>query len=96
MDEIQFYVQECHLEVTVLKRILRNKYPDNEIYNKDLYNAIFKFKSDTQTKNDATMLVEYLVKLNAEDSEWYFKVDFEGIDNRLSKIFWMSPMQKRM
>src|SRR6266498_2651293 len=28
MEEIQFYVQECHLGATVLKRILRNKYPN--------------------------------------------------------------------
>ncbi|CAG8517271.1 10549_t:CDS:1 [Scutellospora calospora] len=32
-EEIQFYVQECQLESTVLKRILQNKFPDQEIYN---------------------------------------------------------------
>ncbi|CAB5390940.1 unnamed protein product [Rhizophagus irregularis] len=30
MEEIQFYVQECHLGASVLKRILRNKYPNQD------------------------------------------------------------------
>ncbi|CAB4445989.1 unnamed protein product [Rhizophagus irregularis] len=70
MKEIQFYVQEYHL---------------------DLYRAICKFKSNFQVKNDAATLIEYLKMLHEEDFEWYFQVDFEGIDNRLSKVFWMSP-----
>ncbi|EXX62892.1 hypothetical protein RirG_157450 [Rhizophagus irregularis DAOM 197198w] len=57
---------------------------------------ICRFKANIQIKNDAAALVEYLVKLHAENPEWYFKVDFESIDNRLSKIFWMSPEQKKM
>ena len=33
MEEIQFYIQECHLDTFVLKRILQNKYPNQDIYN---------------------------------------------------------------
>lgn len=33
IEEIQFYVQEYHLNVTVLKRILHNKYSNQDIYN---------------------------------------------------------------
>src|SRR5581483_6695805 len=95
-EEIKFFVQECHLGATVLKRILRKKFPDQEIYQQDLYNMIHKFKIDAQIKNDAVLLYEHLVKLQQEDSNWYFGVDFEGIDNRLSKIFWMSPDQKNL
>jgi hypothetical protein len=80
-------MSKCHLGVTVLKRILCNKYPNQDIYNQDLYCAIFKFKFNSQTKNNAATLIEYLKKLHEENSEWYFQVDFEGIDNRLSKIF---------
>uniref|UniRef100_U9UYS5 SWIM-type domain-containing protein n=1 Tax=Rhizophagus irregularis (strain DAOM 181602 / DAOM 197198 / MUCL 43194) TaxID=747089 RepID=U9UYS5_RHIID len=32
IKEIRFYVQECHLGATVLKRILRNKFPNQDIY----------------------------------------------------------------
>src|SRR6266496_3327759 len=96
MEEIQFYVQECYLGATVLKRILRNKYPNQDIYNQDLTSAICRFKSNAQIKNDAATLIEHLKKLHEEDSEWYFQVNLEGIDNRLSKIFWMSPKQRRM
>lgn len=95
-EEIQFYVQDCHLGATVLKRILRKKFPDQEIYDQDLYNMMHKFKTDALIKNDAIILYEQLVKLQQEDSNWYFNVDFEGVDNRLSRIFWMSPDQKHL
>ena len=70
MEKIQFYVQKCHLGTTVLKKILRKKYPDQDIYNQDLYNMICRFKTNIQIKNDAAMLVENLIKLHAEDAEF--------------------------
>ncbi|CAG8763319.1 20729_t:CDS:1, partial [Racocetra persica] len=45
MNEIKFYVQECQLEATVLKKILRKKYQHQDIYRQDLYNTIHKFKA---------------------------------------------------
>ncbi|CAG8478562.1 8344_t:CDS:2 [Dentiscutata erythropus] len=78
MNEIQFYVQECQLGATVLKKILRNKYPTQAIYRQDLYNAIQKFKANAQVKNDAATLLEHLIQLYSEDPESYFKVDFEN------------------
>ncbi|CAG8481463.1 1803_t:CDS:2 [Dentiscutata heterogama] len=53
-------LQECNLGATALKRILRNRFSDQEIYNRDLYNMISRFKADTQTKNDALTLYESL------------------------------------
>ena len=87
MEEIRFYVQECHLGATVLKRILRNKYPDQEVYNQDLYSAICKFKSNAQIKNDVATLIKHLKILHEGNPEWYFQVDLKRIDNRLSRIF---------
>ncbi|CAG8787153.1 20129_t:CDS:2 [Gigaspora margarita] len=95
-DKIRFYVQEYHLEITVLKRILQNKFSDQEIYDKDLYNMISRFKADVQIKNDALTLYKSLVKLQQKNLDWYFKVDFKDIDNRLSKIFWILPDQKSL
>ena len=74
MEEIQFYVQECHLGATGLKRILRKKYPDQDIYSQDLYNAICRFKANAQIKNDAAILLEHLVNLHANDPEWYLRL----------------------
>ncbi|CAG8539090.1 27710_t:CDS:2, partial [Racocetra persica] len=51
------------------KRILRNKYPNQEIYSKDLYKMIHKFKVDAQVKNDATTLYEHLSKLQQENPD---------------------------
>ncbi|CAG8772960.1 4948_t:CDS:2 [Cetraspora pellucida] len=77
MNEIKFYVQECQLEATVLKKILRKKYPDQDIYCQDLYNMIHKFKAGSQVKNDAATLLKHLIKLHSEDPEYYFKIKFE-------------------
>ncbi|CAG8828044.1 12674_t:CDS:2, partial [Gigaspora margarita] len=68
-DEIQFYVQECHFGARILKKILRIKFSDQEIYGRDLYNLINKFKADAQTKNDALTLYEHLLKLQQENSD---------------------------
>ncbi|CAB4429108.1 unnamed protein product [Rhizophagus irregularis] len=78
-EEICFLVQDCQLGATILKRILRKKFPDQEIYHQDLYNMIYKFKIDAQIKNDAVIFYEHVMKLQQEDSDWYFNVDFEGI-----------------
>ncbi|CAB4478687.1 unnamed protein product [Rhizophagus irregularis] len=68
IKEIRFYVQECHLDAaTVLKRILRNKFPNQDIYRQSLYDAIRKFKDSAQIKNDAITLLNRLIKLQQED-----------------------------
>ncbi|CAG8558431.1 14525_t:CDS:2 [Cetraspora pellucida] len=72
-EEFRFYVQECQLGATVLKRILQNKFPDQEIYNRDLYNMICKYRAEAQIKNDASTLYEYLSKVQQENPDWYFK-----------------------
>ncbi|CAG8744599.1 18620_t:CDS:2, partial [Rhizophagus irregularis] len=74
IKEIRFYVQECHLGATVLKRILRNKFPNQDIYRQSLYDAIRKFKDSAQIKNDAITLLNRLIKLQQEDPNWYFKL----------------------
>jgi len=94
MKEIQFYVQKCHLDATTLRQILRNKFSDQNNYCQDLYNVIRKFKTNAQIENDAATLVEWLIKLQQEDSEWYFKIDFEGINNKPSKIFGCYQIKK--
>ncbi|CAB5377005.1 unnamed protein product [Rhizophagus irregularis] len=76
IKEIRFYVQECHLDAaTVLKRILRNKFPNQDIYRQSLYDAIRKFKDSAQIKNDAITLLNRLIKLQQEDPNWYFKLE---------------------
>ena len=58
----------CHY----FKKVLRNKYPDQEIYNQNFYSMICRFKSNIQIKNDVATLIEHLKKLHEEDSEWYY------------------------
>ncbi|CAB4407838.1 unnamed protein product [Rhizophagus irregularis] len=95
MEEIQFYVQECHLGATVLKRILRNKYPNQDIYNQDLYSAICRFKSNAQIKNDAATLIEYLKKLHEEDSECRIVATAVVCDETVSTYKWILEQTMR-
>ncbi|CAG8651513.1 16024_t:CDS:2 [Gigaspora rosea] len=58
-EEIRFYVQECHLGATILKRILRNKFPNQDIYSQDLYNIINQYKADaTNNLQPATIFTD--------------------------------------
>ncbi|CAG8610979.1 9589_t:CDS:2, partial [Cetraspora pellucida] len=94
-EEIRFYVQECQLGATVLKRILQNKFPDQEIYNRDLYNMICKYRAGAQIKNDALTLYEYLSKVQQENPDWYFKARFYNViinDNTCKTNKYMMPL----
>ncbi|CAG8673814.1 32672_t:CDS:2 [Racocetra persica] len=61
-DSLQEFLPALY-KIPVLKKILRKKYPNQDIHSQDLYNAIHKFKTDTQVKNNAAALLEYLVQL---------------------------------
>ncbi|CAG8483428.1 25644_t:CDS:2, partial [Gigaspora rosea] len=69
---------ECQLGATVLKQILQNKFSDQEIYDRDLYNLINKYKTCAQIKNNAMVLYEYFSKAQQENPDWYFKINFEA------------------
>ncbi|CAG8459685.1 4064_t:CDS:2, partial [Racocetra persica] len=74
---------EKHNDTLKDSELLQNKFSDQKIYNRDLYNMISRFKTDNQTKNDALALYKSLVRLQQKNPNWYFKVDFEGIELRL-------------
>ncbi|RIA91490.1 hypothetical protein C1645_821988 [Glomus cerebriforme] len=51
----------------------------------------FRFKANIQIKNDATMLIENLIKLHVENAEWYFKVNFKNFENHWRNLMAQYP-----
>ncbi|CAG8719078.1 17829_t:CDS:2, partial [Cetraspora pellucida] len=83
-----------HMNLVFVNKFIENH---NHILNKEELHLQFSPSlPGAQIKNDASTLYEYLSKVQQENPDWYFKVDFEGIDNRLFRIFWMSSDQRRL
>ncbi|CAG8769188.1 666_t:CDS:2, partial [Racocetra persica] len=55
LDEIKFLTQECGLGAKAQRRYLSKKFPTQFLYDRDLYNAIRKYKNQmgNQRENDA-------------------------------------------
>ncbi|CAG8554347.1 15000_t:CDS:1, partial [Cetraspora pellucida] len=44
-------------------------------------------------ENDAADMVKWLMKQQEQEPGWAIYIEFERIDNNLSRLFWMLPMQ---
>ncbi|CAG8565017.1 3468_t:CDS:2, partial [Cetraspora pellucida] len=44
-------------------------------------------------ENDAADMVKWLMKQQEQELRWAIYIEFEGIDNNLSRLFWISPTQ---
>ncbi|CAG8791107.1 25234_t:CDS:2, partial [Gigaspora margarita] len=77
-------IQKCYLE---------NKFPEINIYSKDFYNAIRHYKTPAASNinQDASLLLEYLISKQHEDSDWKVNIYFEGVDTSLARLFWQTP-----
>ncbi|CAG8765992.1 990_t:CDS:1, partial [Ambispora leptoticha] len=49
-EDVEFYVKQCYLDVTLIRQILKQKYVSYPIFLKDLYAAITKYKPSAQLK----------------------------------------------
>ncbi|CAG8619948.1 8542_t:CDS:2 [Gigaspora margarita] len=98
--------QKCSNRVFVNKFIEEHNHElKDKIYDRDLYNMISRFKTNTQNKNDALTLYESLVRLQQENPDWYFKMDLmnkypeiQGYCNRVlypTKEYWAHAFTKR-
>ncbi|CAG8442591.1 4562_t:CDS:2 [Cetraspora pellucida] len=92
--EIEFLVTKCRLGATMVRRILKEKFPFHPIFAKDLYTEIQRcHPSYGVMKNDASRFYEQLLSKQREDSCWFVEVMWEEETNTLINLFWMSPEQ---
>ncbi|CAG8771481.1 8897_t:CDS:2, partial [Dentiscutata erythropus] len=61
LDDIKFLTQECGLGANAQRRYISKKFPEQPLYDHDLYNAICKYKNQLGYKreNDAAEMFKY-------------------------------------
>ncbi|CAG8596150.1 17241_t:CDS:2 [Dentiscutata erythropus] len=52
-EDVEFYVKRCRFGATLIRKVLKEKYPSHPIFSKDLYKEIRKHKPSVQV-NEAT------------------------------------------
>jgi hypothetical protein len=93
LKEIQFFTENGNLPITIQRKLLKAKFPTLSILDCDLANAMQKFKvKSNDIMDDASHLLKMLIQHKSNDPGWFieFKIDQ---DNRLTRLFWMSPTQ---
>jgi hypothetical protein len=92
LKEIQFLTKHGNLPITIQRKLLKAKFPTVSILDCDLSNAIQKFKVKSDVANDASHLLKILVEHKSNDPRWFVEFQLDQ-DNRLTRLFWMSPAQ---
>lgn len=92
LKEIQFLTEYGNLTIGAQRRLLKAKFPDESILDRDLANAIQKFKIRTDENLDASRLLTTLIGRKSHDHQWAVEFELDN-ENRLTRLFWMSPEQ---
>ncbi|RHZ72157.1 hypothetical protein Glove_245g26 [Diversispora epigaea] len=92
LKEISLMTKHGNLTLTAQRNLLKARFQNLHFQDQDLANAIQKYKNVNKINNDASTLLTSLMQKKIEDLRWV--VDFElDKENRLTRLFWMSPDQ---
>lgn len=92
LSEIQFLTENGNLSIGTQKKLLKAKFPTESILDRDLSNAIQRFKVHNDEKLDASRLLTTLLDRKSYDHQWAVEFELDN-ENRLIRLFWMSPAQ---
>ncbi|CAB4487905.1 unnamed protein product [Rhizophagus irregularis] len=94
MDEIEIMTKHANLSITVQRNLLKARFPKINYTDSDLSNAIQRIKiiSRSNMHNDASDLLIGLVQKKQENPHFFLKFELDA-DNRLVRVFWMTPEQ---
>ena len=92
LGEIQFLTENGNLSISTQKRLLKAKFLNETILDRDLSNAIQRFKIHTDEKLDASRLLTTLLEHKFYDHQWAVEFELDN-ESRLTRLFWMSPEQ---
>ncbi|RHZ70110.1 hypothetical protein Glove_275g98 [Diversispora epigaea] len=93
MEQIEFYVTHGHCDITMIRNLLKSKYPDRVFLPGDLGNAIQKIKREKGLNiGDAAFLLTKLLEYQKKNPEWFIKPLINDTSNRLIGIFWISRL----
>jgi len=92
LEEVQFFTEHGNLPIAVQRRLLKAKFPTLSILDRDLANAIQKYKVKSDVEHDASHLLKVLIQHKLNDPGWFVEFQLDQ-ENRLTRLFWMSPTQ---
>ena len=92
LNEVQFLTENGNLPITIQRKLLKARFPNSSILDCDLANAIQKFKAKSDVEDDASCLLKILIQHKSNDPGWFVEFQLDQ-DNRLTRLFWMSPAQ---
>ncbi|CAB4476460.1 unnamed protein product [Rhizophagus irregularis] len=77
--------------------LLKHDYPDQPIYKKDLYNAVYQFRQKNNPGDtDASQILELLMQWKDSNPLWIVKLRLDPVSRKLKSLLWMSPTQKEL
>ena len=85
IEFINFCVSYGTTSARNIKNLLSGQFPEKNINQKNLYNAIQVAKKNLtiRQKYDASDMLQYLYTQKANDSQWFIETKFDGPENRL-------------
>jgi hypothetical protein len=97
LADIEKYVVQGRMDSSSIFPLLRHDYPDQPIYKRDLYNAVYQFRQKNNPGNeDASQMLELLMKWKDSEPLWIVKLRLEPVSRKLNSLLWMSPMQREL
>src|SRR5438270_8677079 len=90
--EIQFFTENGNLPISIQRKLLKARFPTSSILDCDLTNAIQKFKVKPDEVHNASNLLKTLIQNKSNDPGWFLEFQLND-ENRLTRLFWMSPSQ---
>jgi hypothetical protein len=93
LKEVQFLTEHGNLPITIQRRLLKAKFPTLSVLDCDLANAIQKYKVKSEIiTHDVSNLLKELIQRKSNEPGWFVEFQLDK-DNRLTRLFWMSPAQ---
>ncbi|PKB97581.1 hypothetical protein RhiirA5_432858 [Rhizophagus irregularis] len=92
LEEIRFLTEHGNLPITTQRKLLKARFLTLSILDRDLTNVIQKYKVKLNVENDAACLLKLLIEHKSNDSRWFVEFQLDQ-ENRLTRLFWMSPVQ---
>jgi hypothetical protein len=97
LADIEKYVNQGRMDSGSIYPLLKHDYPDQPIYKKDLYNAVYQFRQKSNPGDtDASQMLQKLLELKDLEPNWIVKPRLESVSRRLNSLFWMSPVQREL
>lgn len=93
IKEIEFLTVKCKMGAATQRQYLEARFPEQIIYDNDLYHAIQYFRPQSRNdSNDAAKLYARLLKSSQDNKIWKVAIKFDD-SKTLTHLFWMSPLQ---